>query len=187
MAREVPAARALRQRNEHAQILDAAEIPRFKAPRRDRLDAADARDLRHAVGASAHRRGADGRGRLRLAKAARTPARGSRAGPTSPSRSPTRCSGFYAAITRQAPDGQPPGGWAPEERLTREEALRTFTLDAAYAAHAETRTGSLAAGKLADLVLLSHDIMTAPPAGILTTQVRITVIGGKVVYERESQ
>ena len=72
--------------------------------------------------------------------------------------------GLYAAITRQDPSGQPPQGWAPEERLTRAEALRSFTLDAAYAAHAETRTGSLEAGKLADLVILSHDVMTVAAA-----------------------
>ena len=65
----------------------------------------------------------------------------------------------------------------------RVEALRTFTLDAAYAAHAETRTGSLEPGKLADLILLSHDVMTVPAREILTTRVLLTVVGGKIVHE----
>ena len=90
--------------------------------------------------------------------------------------------GFYAAITRQDPSENPPGGWTPSQRLSREQALRSFTLDAAYAAHAETLTGSLEAGKLADLVMLSTDIMQVPPKEILSTKVRLTMIGGEVVY-----
>lgn len=95
--------------------------------------------------------------------------------------------GFYAAITRQDPSGSPAGGWMPGERMTREQALRSFTLDAAYAAHAETLTGSLEEGKLADLVVLSRDIMRVPPPDVLTTTVRMTVVGGEVVYERQAQ
>jgi predicted amidohydrolase YtcJ len=71
----------------------------------------------------------------------------------------------------------------PAERLTREEALRAFTIDAAYAAHADTLLGSLEAGKLADLIMLSHDIMRVPRAEILKTTVRMTIVGGEVVYE----
>ena len=159
VAREVPAARALRQRNEHAQILDAAEIPRFKA-----LDVIASMQPTHAtsdmpwvparIGAQRTAEGAYVWRKLLNAGARLA------SGSDFPVEEPNPMLGFYAAITRQAPDGQPPGGWAPDERLTREEALRTFTLDAAFAAHAESRTGSLAAGKLADLVLLSHDIMT---------------------------
>ena len=91
--------------------------------------------------------------------------------------------GFYAAITRQGVDGQPPEGWAPDQRLTREETLASFTLGAAYAAHAEDQTGSLAAGKLADVVILSHDIMTIAPPEILKTTVWKTITAGEVVYE----
>lgn len=90
--------------------------------------------------------------------------------------------GFYAAITRQDHDGRPEGGWRPEERMTREEALRSFTLDAAYAAFQENELGSLEAGKLADLVVLSHDIMKIPPSEILQTRVELTIVAGKVVY-----
>jgi predicted amidohydrolase YtcJ len=94
--------------------------------------------------------------------------------------------GLYAAITRQDPSGQPPQGWAPEQRLTRVEALRSFTLDAAYAAHGETLTGSLEAGKLADLVMLSQDVMRIEPREILTTRVLLTVVGGRIVYDVEA-
>jgi predicted amidohydrolase YtcJ len=91
--------------------------------------------------------------------------------------------GFYAAITRQDPKGHPAGGWAPEERLSREEALASFTINAAYAAHLEKELGSLEPGKLADLVVLSQDIMTAEPAQILTTRALKTIIGGRIVYD----
>src|SRR5687768_5880538 len=77
--------------------------------------------------------------------------------------------GLYAAVTRQDPAGHPPGGWMPDQRMTREEALRSFTLDAAYAAHAESLLGSLEAGKLADLVVVSRDIMRVPAKEILAT------------------
>jgi hypothetical protein len=91
--------------------------------------------------------------------------------------------GLYAAVTRQDPSGNPPGGWMPAERLSRDEALRSFTLDAAYAAHAESWTGSLQAGKAADLILLSQDIVRVPPREILSTTVGVTMVGGEVVYE----
>jgi predicted amidohydrolase YtcJ len=90
--------------------------------------------------------------------------------------------GFYAAITRQDHSGNPPGGWYPDQRLTREEALRSFTIDAAYAAFQEKEKGSLTPGKLADFTMLSNDIMKVPPAEILKTRVLMTVVGGNVVY-----
>jgi hypothetical protein len=101
-----------------------------------------------------------------------------------PVEEPNPLLGFYAAITRQDPNGHPVGGWTPAQRLSREQALRSFTLDAAYAAHAETVSGSLAAGKLADLVVLSSDIMQVPPREILSTRVRMTVVGGEIVYQQ---
>ena len=91
----------------------------------------------------------------------------------------------HAAITRQDVHGQPPDGWAPAQRLTRREALRSFTLDAAYAAHAESALGWIEAGKLADFVVLSRDIMTVVPADVLDTQVRRTFIGGRQVFPIE--
>ena len=69
------------------------------------------------------------------------------------------------------------------QRMTREEALASFTRRAAYAAHAETLTGSIESGKLADLLVLSKDIMRVPPREILTTIVRMTIVAGEIVYE----
>jgi predicted amidohydrolase YtcJ len=92
--------------------------------------------------------------------------------------------GFYAAITRQDRGGNPPEGWFPDQRMTREEALRSWTLEGAYAGFEEKSKGSLDPGKLADFVMLSEDIMNVPPALILKTQVIMTVVGGEVVYSR---
>ncbi|KAJ7141779.1 amidohydrolase family-domain-containing protein [Mycena crocata] len=93
--------------------------------------------------------------------------------------------GFYAAITRVSQKGDSPhgpGGWFPEERLTREEALRGITIDPAYASFTESELGSLEVGKRADFVVLSRDIMTIPPRDILETKVLATVLDGKVAY-----
>lgn len=92
--------------------------------------------------------------------------------------------GFYAAATRQDAEGRPEGGWMPDQRLTREEALRLFTLDAAYAAFEEKLKGSIAPGKYADFVILSADVMKVPAAEIPATVVERTVIGGETVYSR---
>lgn len=92
--------------------------------------------------------------------------------------------GFYAAITRQDAEGWPEGGWHPDERLTREEALRGFTLDAAYAAFQENQLGSLEPGKLADFTIFDRDLMTVPEAEILQAEVVATYLGGKAVYEQ---
>jgi len=91
--------------------------------------------------------------------------------------------GLYAAMTREDTAGQPPGGWHPEERMTREEALRSFTRDAAYAAFEEEHKGSLQVGKLADFIVIDRDIMTCEAAEIPGTRVLLTVIGGEKVYE----
>ncbi|TFK75323.1 hypothetical protein BDN72DRAFT_832183 [Pluteus cervinus] len=92
---------------------------------------------------------------------------------------------FYAAVTRLSPQGTSPhgpGGWFPEERLTREEALQGMTLDPAYASFTESSLGSLEPGKRADYVVLSQDIMTIPADQILATKVLATAIDGVVVY-----
>lgn len=93
--------------------------------------------------------------------------------------------GFYAAITRQDAEVRPAEGWHADQRMTREETLHCMTLDAAYAAFEEKEKGSLEKGKLADFVVLDHDIMTCAPREILDTKVRTTVIGGEVVYQRQ--
>jgi len=181
--REVPGSRELRMRNEHAQILDSAEIPRFA-----RLGVIASMQPAHAtsdmpwvparIGESRMTEGAYVWRKLRTAGARIA------AGSDFPVEDPNPMLGFYAAITRQDASGHPSRGWMPAERLTREEALRAFTIDAAYAAHAETLLGSLEPGKLADLVMLSQDIMRVDPQAIPNTTIRMTIIGGETVYSR---
>ena len=90
---------------------------------------------------------------------------------------------FHSAVTRQDATGWPPGGWYPEQKMTREEALRAMTIWPAYAAFQEKVMGSITPGKYADFVILDQDIMTVPPNEILRTRVLSTWIGGKPVYE----
>ncbi len=92
--------------------------------------------------------------------------------------------GFYAAVSRRKLDGTPANGWYPVQRMSREEALRSWTVEGAYAAFEEERKGSLEPGKLADFVVLSGDIMTMPEAEIPRTRVTMTVAGGKIVFQR---
>lgn len=94
--------------------------------------------------------------------------------------------GLYAAITRQDLQGNPPGGWMPGERLTREEALRGFTLDAAWSLFLDKEVGSLEVGKRADLTVFARDPMTIPEAEIPRAAIDYTVVDGRVVYERGS-
>jgi hypothetical protein len=91
--------------------------------------------------------------------------------------------GLYAAVTRQDRiTGQPPGGWYPEQALTRQEALRSFTIWGAYAAFSEDNRGSLEAGKYADFVMLDRDYMNCPASQIKDITALATVIGGELVY-----
>ena len=91
--------------------------------------------------------------------------------------------GIYAAVTRATLDGKNPGGWFPEQRLTVGEALRAYTLGAAYAAFEEKDKGTIAPGKLADVVVLSEDLFRIPPERIKDVHVEITLVGGRVVYK----
>ncbi len=93
--------------------------------------------------------------------------------------------GIHAAVTRQDREGNPPGGWYPEQRLTRLEALKSYTLDAAYASFEEDVLGSITPGKYADMVVLSKDIMSIPAAEILQTEALMTVVAGEIVFERD--
>ena len=92
--------------------------------------------------------------------------------------------GLDAAVNRQTLDGKHPEGWFPEQKVTLAEAIRAYTLDNAYAAYMEDRTGSLTPGKYADLVLLDRDLFALPPDQIKTARVDVTVLAGRVVYER---
>ena len=92
--------------------------------------------------------------------------------------------GLYAAVTRQDLKGNPAGGWLPGERLTREEALRGFTLDAAWSLFLENEVGSLEVGKRADLVVFARDPMTVPEAEIPRVDIDMTLVDGQIVHER---
>ncbi len=99
-----------------------------------------------------------------------------------PVESPDPLRGFYSAITRQDESKWPDGGWYPDQRMTREEALRAFTSWAAFAAFEERRRGTIEIGKLADLVVLSNDIMKCEVTEILKAKVLYTIVGGDIVY-----
>ncbi len=91
---------------------------------------------------------------------------------------------FYTSVTRKTLKGEPAGGYEPEEKMTREQALRSYTLDAAYGAFEEKIKGSIEIGKLADFTIFTNDIMKVDEADILKTAVAITIVGGKVLYEK---
>jgi len=90
--------------------------------------------------------------------------------------------GVQNAVTRQTTNGEPPGGWLPNERVSLEDAIRGYTLGAAFAGHREKTEGSIEAGKLADVIVLSHDLFKIEPREIGKTAVLLTMVGGKVVY-----
>ncbi|HQX91489.1 MAG TPA: amidohydrolase [Thermomonas sp.] len=91
--------------------------------------------------------------------------------------------GLYAAVTRSDAQGLPAGGWYPDEKLTAFEALRGFTLEAAYAGFGEHEVGSLEAGKRADFVVLAEDPLTVPDAALRSLTIKATYVDGKPVYE----
>jgi hypothetical protein len=92
--------------------------------------------------------------------------------------------GIYAAVTRQTLGGEPAAGWYPEERVDLETALRAYTIHNAWAAGEEDAKGSLTPGKLADVVVLDRDPFAVPPAQLKDLEVVMTIVGGRIVYER---
>ena len=94
--------------------------------------------------------------------------------------------GLYAAVTRQGRDGQPEGGWYVGEAMTRQEALKAFTIWTAYGQFEENLKGSLEAGKLADFVVIDRDYMKCPANEIKDIQALLTVLGGEIVYQRDN-
>ena len=92
--------------------------------------------------------------------------------------------GLRNAVLRQSLDGQPKSGYVPEQRITVAEAIRAYTLDAAYAIHREQDEGSITAGKLADLVVLSNNLLEINPDEIAEVKVELTMVGGDIVYRR---
>ena len=97
---------------------------------------------------------------------------------------PTPLEGIYAAVTRRTLDDRNPGGWVPEQKIGVEDALRAYTIGGAYASFEEKDKGSIERGKLADLTLVDRDITRIAPETIRDAQVVMTIVGGRVVYER---
>jgi hypothetical protein len=178
--REHPDRTDLRWRIEHAQHLDPADIPRFAS-----LGVIAAMQGVHATsdGPWVPRRIGEERARTgayvwrSLTDAGVVIGNGTDV----PVEDIDPIASFYATVTRKTATGDVFFG---EQRLTREEALRTYTLNNAIAAFEEELKGSIAPGKLADIVVLSQDILTVPEDRIRETKVDLTILGGQVKYER---
>ena len=172
--------RDLRWRIEHAQHLDPADIPRFQ-----QLGVIAAMQAVHATSDGPFVVARLGQQRAQQGAYAWKSLLDSGAvianGTDTPVEPVNPIAGFYASVTRDMGGGQT---FFPEQCMTREQALRSYTLDAAYAAFEEGSKGSLTPGKLADIVVLSQDIMSVPPAQLRETQVLYTILGGRVLYER---
>ncbi len=178
LAKKYPGDR--RWRIEHAQIVDPADIPRIAragiiASMQPTHQTSDRQMAEKRLGSE----------RLAGAYAWRTIMKtGAHLafGSDYPVESPNPFPGLSAAISRQDPEGQPPGGWRPEERVGFETALSGFTREAAYASFAEDKVGSLEPGKWADFILLDRDVSKAGPADLARTKVLETWVGGKKVW-----
>jgi predicted amidohydrolase YtcJ len=92
---------------------------------------------------------------------------------------------LYACVTRELPEGGPTGGWEPQEKLSMENCIRDYTVGSAFAEFEEKRKGILAPGMLADIVVLPQDITTVAPRELLEMQVTMTIVGGRVVYQKK--
>lgn len=170
----------LRNRIEHAQVVSLDDIPRFVT-----LDLIASMQPIHATSDMNMAEDRIGAERLKGAYAWQTFLKqGTRvaAGSDFPVESANPFLGLHAAVTRQDSAGNPPGGWHPEQAMSVAEALRAFTLDAAYAAHAEKMQGTLEPGKWADFILVDQDIFAVEPAKLWSTKVLETWVGGKRVY-----
>ncbi|MDE1895073.1 MAG: amidohydrolase [Pseudomonadota bacterium] len=178
-----PQAIALRNRVEHAQIVSLEDIPRFVP-----LQLIASMQPTHATSDMNMAEQRIGRERLKGAYAwQRFLTQGTviAGGSDFPVESPNPFFGLYSAVTREDHQGQPPGGWYPQQRMSLLQALRAFTLDAAYAEHAEKTLGTLEPGKWADFILIDHDLFKDPASRIWDTRVLQTWVGGRRVYRRD--
>ena len=173
-------ARDARLRIEHAQVLAPADIPRFA-----QLGVIASMQPAHCTSDMAWAEARVGPQRIRGAYAWRSVLKTGAHLPLSsdfPGETLDPFAGMYAAVTRQDAAGNPAGGWYPDQRLTIQEALRGYTVEAAYAGFEEKDKGTIEPGKLADLTIVSTDVAHASARALLTTQVLYTIVAGKLVY-----
>jgi predicted amidohydrolase YtcJ len=180
--------RGARHRIEHAQVLNAADIPRFArlgviASMQPTHATSDMRWAEQRIGRSRAVEGAYAWRKLLDSGAHIAFGTDFAVEPLDP------VEGLYSAVTRQSrqPAGTPPGGWLPEERLSISEAIALYTAGSAYAEFQEKDKGTLEPGKLADLVVWDRDLLTVPPEQILEARPILTVVGGRAVYEAPAQ
>jgi predicted amidohydrolase YtcJ len=179
-----PSERKIREprwRVEHAQILTLQDIPRFA-----RLGVIPSMQASHAIGDLFFAPSRLGMARLAGAYAWQSLIKSGSiiaGGSDAPVERGEPMIEFYAAVSRKSLKGFTGEGWHPEQALTREQALKMFTLWPAFAAFEEQDKGSLEVGKLADLTVLSNDIMKIPEPDILKTSCVMTIIGGEVVFD----
>jgi predicted amidohydrolase YtcJ len=182
--KDATSARNRRHRIEHAQVLDARDVPRFAAS-----GILASMQPPHAVEDMAWAEDRLGADRVKLAYAWRTLRRSGAHLVFSSDLPGTRYDAFYglhSAITRQDRAGKPDGGWHAEQRMTPEEALRGYTTWAAYAAFAEDQTGVLAVGRWADLTAMDIDPLNVgetEPARLLAGNIRMTIVAGRIVQQ----
>jgi len=172
-----------RWRVEHAQIVSAVDIPRFA-----KLGVIPSMQPSHAIGDLHFAPSRLGMKRLEGAYAWQSFIKSGSiiaGGSDAPVERGEPMIEFYAAVSRKDQKGYSGEGWHPEQAVSREQALKMFTIWAAYAAFEEKSKGSIEAGKLADLTVLSADIMKIPEPEILKTRCVMTVIGGEVAYEQK--
>ena len=183
-AQQVNGRRDSRHRIEHAQVICDADMARFAslgvvASMQPTHCITDKRFAEKRIG-PARCTGAYAWRRLLEAKAAVAFGTDYPVEPISP------LEGLYAAVTRKDRAGESGDGWFPDQKLSMEEAIRLYTLDAAYAEFMEDRKGMLKEGYLGDAVIFHEDLFTLPPERIMSAQVDYTIVGGKVVYHRSA-
>lgn len=181
IARQPEAARTLRLRVEHAQILAEADIPRFRA-----LNVLPSMQATHCTSDMEWAIDRLGPDRLKGAYAWRSLLGTGvviAGGSDFPVESPNPFHGIYASVARRPRTGEDKG-WQPEQRMTREEAVRSFTTWNAYASHQEGDLGALVPGMRADLIVCSDDVFTCPEAAIPSIRPLATMLGGEVVQGR---
>jgi len=172
----------LRNRIEHSQIVSLKDIPRFK-----KLNIIASMQPTHATSDMNMAEDRLGKERLKGAYAWRKFLdQGTiiASGSDFPVEHANAFYGLFSAVTRQDHHNQPKGGWLPKEKMTPTEALRSFTLDAAYAAFKEQKLGSLEIGKWADFIIIDKDVIEGKKADIWKTKVLQTWIAGKKVYQQ---